>query len=336
MSIAHEHTRPKASRMEKSVRNWGRVLLLVTLVLLIITIGITARYGWNTTPGDYLDKGWQAAVNGAIDLAGPVLAGLFGICVALRYRIWAAGIMILTMFCAAYTYQAIVGFRAGNTETLAHARASALGLSDRYMTWATDTVTKRLADEKGKGRQEAMESGIAAVGQQVKDQIKLLQSGELAAPDGQAAAFARMFGITEPAARSWLAHLTAFLIVSICYGAAAVYGFLRQQLEPAAAAKAAADFRQSSGSKLEDSRKSHVFSKNAAREDLDRLLASGSVSLSKYGVFSLLARRWGWTINKTKRWLYDQDDLLASLPQEKNKRNGAIGIAINGNGRAHA
>lgn len=325
--------RPKASRMERQVRNWGRGLLLVTLILLVITIGMTARYGWNTTPGDYFDKGWQAAVNGAIDLAGPLFAGLFGICVALRYRFWAFGVAILTAFCAIYTYQAIVGFRSSSTETLAHARSSAIGLSDRYMAWATDTVTKRMSDEKGpKGKQEALESGIAAIGQQVKDQIKLLQSGDLPAPDGQAATFARVFGTSEASARSWTTSLTAGLIVAICYGAAAAYGFLRQQLEPAVAALAAADSRQFSGGKTGIAGKVHEFTKEAAREDLDRLLASGGVSLGKRGVFSQLARRWGWTVNKTIRWLYDQDDLVASLPR---KSRGNI-VPLNGSGRVHA
>ena len=334
MQTLHEHVkRPKASRMEKQVRNWGRALLLVTLSLLVVTIGMTARYGWNTTPGDYFDKAQQATINGIVDLAGPIFAGLFGICVAHRYRLWGAILMILTLLCAGYTYQAIVGFRSSSTETLAHARSSALGLSDRYMTWATDTVTKRLSDEKGqKGKQEALESGIAAIGQQVKDQIRLLQSGDLAAPDGQAATFARMFNTSEANARSWTASLTAFLVVVICYGSAAACGFLRQQLEPAVVALAAADSRQFTGGKTGIVGKSHEFTKSAAREDLDRLLVSGGLSLSKRGVFSQLARRWGWTVNKTIRWLYDQDDLVASLPR-KSRTNV---VALNGNGRAHA
>ena len=330
-------SRPKASRMEKQTRNIGRLLLLVTVTLVVITIGMTARYGWNVTAGDAMDKAWQAAIFGTIDIAGVGFSLLVGVCWGLGYRRAGIAIAVLAILCAAVTYQAIVGFQASSRETKAQNQENAVKLSTNYLGWVTDTITKKIHDEKGKAKAETLTQGIEAAGAQVKDQIKMMQDGGLAAPDGQAATFARIFSTSEKSARSWVTSGTSLLIIIITHGAAIALGFLKQRLEPEATAQSLADARQFYGGNPPNSaNSSHQFSREAAREDLNRMLATG-FDLRKYGAFSQLSRRWGWTINVTIRWLYAQDDLARVLPARgKRKTEPTTVVRLNGNGRAHA
>lgn len=317
--------------MERQIRNLSRLLLAVTLFLVVITIGMTARYGWNTTVGSELDKAWQAGINGTIDVAGPAFAGLVGMCWGLGYRKAGVICFILSLLCAIFTYQAIIGFQSSSRETLAQTREDAHSLSKGFMSWATDTVTKQVADEKSKEKTKVLANGIDAVGAQVKDQIRLLQSGNIPAADGQATTFARMFSTSEQSARSWVISLTAAIIIIISYGAAGAYGFARQQLEPAIVAQSLADSRAFTVDKPGKSGNLSAFTEDEARADIGRLLATGY----QIDNFSFLARRWGWTANKTNRWLRQQSDLDVPPPGRRGQRK-AISQHINGNGRVHA
>ena len=317
--------RQKPSRSEKNVRNLGRGALFVGVALLVVITGMTARYGWTQTPGGWEDKLGQASINGVIDIAGAVTAGMWGTFFAMRYRLAGVLVTLLTLICAAYTYQAVVGFQSTSRETLAHARTKADGLSTRYMEWATETVTKKIDGEKpGKGKQETLVGGIETIGAQVRDQIKMIQSGDLVIPDGQATTFARLLGIEETTARSGVITASSLAIIAVHYGCLFAYGFIRQRLEPAIAAQQVAD-----GNSKYSTRNSSGISKADARSDLDVMIAAG-FDPRRRGNQALLASRWGWPPNSTGRWLREQPDLNMPPPGRRGRRPRHV----NGNGHA--
>jgi hypothetical protein len=225
------------TRMERQVRNLGRAALFVGVALLIVITGMTARYGWTQTPGGWEDKISQAAINGVIDLTGAVSAAMWGAFFAMRFRLAGIAVTFLAFGCAAYTYQAVVGFQSSNRETLAAARERASVMSNAYIDWAKTVTTKAIEgdkDRKGQPRTDALMAGIDAVGTQVVGQMKMLQGGELVvSPDSQATTFARMLGIKEADARSYTVTVTSVLIIFIHYMSFWAYGFIRQRLEPA-------------------------------------------------------------------------------------------------------
>src|SRR5262249_46563837 len=144
---------------------------------------------------------------------------------------------LLAFGCAAYTYQAVVGFQSSSRETLAAARERASVMSNAYIDWAKTVTTKAIEgdkDRKGQPRTDALMAGIDAVGTQVVGQMKMLQSGELVvSPDSQATTFARMLGVKEADARTYAITVTSVLIIFIHYMSLWAYGFIRQRLEPA-------------------------------------------------------------------------------------------------------
>ncbi len=340
--------RSQASRTEQSARNQARGLFWLSGALLIVVMAMTARYGWNSTPGEWIDKGTQAAINGLLDCAGALAAGMIGSWYAQRFRLAGIGILFVAAACFVYSYSAVVGFLSTNRETLAQSRENAIGLNAKFLDWSTDMVTKRIAEDKSaKTRQETLTAGIEAVGAQVKKQTEFLQSGQIAAADGQAATFARITGRSEADSRSWVISGSAILILAVQYGLLWGYGFQRQRVEPAAAAwkpqEVSMPFRGKDGSQTP------VFraTPEQARADLEKLI----ITDEPIKTFSLLAERWGWPNNTTGRFLENLQrqgviDIVSrgrGHPKAvvrptavKTPRSPAPIVSINGNGRVHA
>jgi len=296
-------TQGSNTRMEKQVRNLGRAALLVGFALLIVITGMTARYGWNQTPGGWEDKGYQAALNGVIDLAGAVSAGMWGAFFAMRFRLAGAAVTLLTIGCAFYTYQAVIGFQSSSRETLAAARERASVMSNAYIDWAKSVTTKVIEgdkDKKGQVKTDALMTGIEAVGAQVTSQMKMLQSGDLVvSPDSQATTFARMLGVKEADARTWTITITSVLIIFIHYMSLWAYGFIRQRLEPAVSLLSngprSSRSPEKSGVLKDTVQKVRIAS---ARQDV-----SANVDAAVELCNLEYARRWGVSESQASRWI---------------------------------
>jgi hypothetical protein len=290
------------SRMERQVRNLGRAALFVGIALLLVITGMTARYGWTHTPGEWGDKLSQAAINGVVDLTGAVSAGMWGAFFAMRFRLAGIAVTLLAAACAIYSYQAVVGFQSSSRETLAAARERASVMSNAYIDWAKTVTTKAIEgdkDRKGQPRTDALVAGIDAVGTQVVGQMRMLQSGDLVvSPDSQATTFARMLGIKEADARSYTITVTSVLIIFIHYMSLWAYGFIRQRLEPAVvllnSGPRAAVFPGKSGLFPDTVRKVRL---EMARKDVEANVAAGvELCNSEY------ASRWGVSEAQASKW----------------------------------
>jgi len=330
--MTHEQTkRPKASRAEKQVRNLGRGLFALSVILLISCVGMTALFGWGLGT-DPVNRALLALGFGATDVAGGVIMGFCGACFALKS--WRVGTAALACACVCFVVSlyGVIGFQSSNRETLAQARERAVKLSDDYLAWSKST-TATAAKGSGKAQQDLLVTGLNAVGEQVKGQIKMLQDGSLIVPDAQASTLSRLLPVDEATARSWGIMAGSAALLLIQYACLWFYGFLRHKLEPAVIALAAADYRQFAASTAGNLPHPHGFTPDQARADLEILLSSG-FDLSKYGAVTQLARRWSWTNNRTARWLRSQSDLNVPPPAKRGPRRVASApIAVNG--RAH-
>jgi hypothetical protein len=68
------------TRMERQVRNLGRAALFVSVALLIVITGMTARYGWTQTPGGWEDKiSVKANVAAVVELCNSKYASRRGV-----------------------------------------------------------------------------------------------------------------------------------------------------------------------------------------------------------------------------------------------------------------
>lgn len=334
---------PKPSRMEQQIRNQSRGLFWVSAALLIACMTMTGLFGWSFG-NSLVNKAVFAMGLGAADLGGAYLIATCGTCLASKQTGAGIGALLAALVCFVVTLTGIIGFQSENREGQAQSRERATKLADTWLDFTTSATAKATQDAKGKSQSQAFAVGIESVGKAVKDQIAMLQSGELAPlVDGQATTIARLSGCqdaekckhAEAAARSWAISGTSGALLFIQYACLWFYGFLRHRLEPILAAQNVVGRTQFNGVKAFNSSKSPAFSEESARERLDLLLAGG-FQLDKYGAYSFLGREFGWTTPRTIRWLERQSDLtIKAKRRRKSVQNGDNHAPIL-NGRAHA
>jgi hypothetical protein len=331
--MSHEQKK-RPSRMERQVRNLSRGLFWVSSGLLIVCMAMTGLFGWSI--GTELSNKIALAVGyGAADAAGALFWAGSGVCFAWRARAVGVLSLVLGSICFAVSLSAVVGFQSANREAIAQARERGMNASTAYLDWSKTAVTDSASKAKGSGAHVL--SGIEAVGVQVKEQIRMLNAGEIAAvSDGQAYTFAKMLGIKEVDARSWAIGGGSAALLLIQYGCLWLYGFFRHRLEPQIATWNAMSMprqvrhTQQSRQSFDVPDQTDAMSEPDAREELDRLLSTGY----RIDNMSFLARRFGWTTHKTARWLRSQTDIKVSPPGKRGER---ISVQVmNGNGRAHA
>jgi hypothetical protein len=320
----HEPKRPKAkaSRAEKQLRSTGRGLWVVSMTLLVACMTMSGVYGWSQG-STLLNAAIFAGGLAASDVAGAFIARFCGTCTAIKDKPAAVVGFFLAALCFAVTFSGVVGFYGTNREALAVHREQSTKLDTSQLDWLrSQTVTAPSKDK-------------ATMLNEIKEQMKAMQARgvEAAVSDGLSAVMAPVIGAAEGDTRRKSILAIAAAVLLIQFGTSWAYGYTRQRLEPVVAARAMANDRQFAGVKTSNDDKNHVFTKMAAREDLNSLMAADGLDLNKRGVFSLLSRRWGWNDHKTKRFLYSQSDLVALLPPRN--RHGTNVIALNGNGRVH-
>src|SRR5262245_61901603 len=106
----------KASRMEKGVRNQSRLLLGFSIVLLVVCVAMTSRYGWGLG-AEAADKWLYAVGNGSVDAGGALMVSLCGSYFALRQRGAFGLALIASSVCFCVSLSAIVGFQSSGRET---------------------------------------------------------------------------------------------------------------------------------------------------------------------------------------------------------------------------
>jgi hypothetical protein len=235
---------PKASRMERYVRNQIRGLSLVAWVLLFGCMAMTAMFGWSLGR-TLVEKLVTAGALASIDLGGALLMKSCGTNTA--QRAW-AGVWwgaIGALVCAGITFVGVLGFQSDSRETQVATRERAVQIADDLIAFSKTTITEAVnAPSKAKGgpNPSLVTAGIETLAGAVNKQIEMLKDGTMVvAPDGQAATLARITGLTEAQARSWAttALAAAFLVVQyICQWLA---GFMRYRVEPVVSALASSE-----------------------------------------------------------------------------------------------
>jgi hypothetical protein len=201
-------TNRRASRMERRVRNQARGLLLVSVALLLACTTMTALFGWSLGR-TVVDKFIFAMGLAAADLGGAFLIATCGTFSAGNEKRAACLALFAAGLCCVLTLTGIIGFQSESREGLAQSRERAVRIVDSYVNWARDTTVEAVQKDKSKGA-VALATGIETVGKVVRDQIGMLQTGDVVPlADGQATTISRIIGISEARTRSWSISLTS-------------------------------------------------------------------------------------------------------------------------------
>lgn len=296
---------PKSSRMERSVRNQGRVLFWVSALLLITCASMTGTFGWSLGR-TLFDKVLYTMGFVVADIGGAGLMAASGTFAANKARKAAAWAMSVAVLCCALTLLGIAGFQAENRENQVAARKKAMDLSDTTIQWFKSVTTEntkvdkpKTADTKAKApaaNTEAMALGFDAVGRAVREQTDRLLSGDaVASADGQSALISRMTGSTEESARSWTTAFSTLVLLIVQYSCLWFYGFMRQEIEPGVAALAHGPLGpKKTGGFTYNVRKTDI---EKARDDVIANVSAGiPLSNGEY------ADRWDVSPTQVSRW----------------------------------
>jgi len=304
-------------RAARQVRNIEFGLLAGGIVLLGLTMSMAGRFGYGLGH-DELGRWGNAAFYMVADALGAVLMSVIGVLFAWRH--FAVG--ILTTFamvvCVVFSMNSIFGFQSANRTAVTTNHETVQKHNEKRLDWLRgQVIDKGLA----KDRQAFLH--------EEREQFKSMQ-GVTIDPDAQATELAKLLGIGKGDAQSRLNMISAAFILFLQFVCLSLRSFLRHRVEPAVSAWTTANDRQLSTPTSDNLANPEVFTKAAARSDLERLLATG-FSLEKYGAYSTLARRWGWKVNTTSRWVRAQEDFNAPAPPKRNRKVEHV----NSNGRAH-
>ena len=329
--------RPKASRMERQVRNQARGLLLVSVMLLVACAAMTGGYGWG------LGRTWVESFVFAMafvgaDLGGAVLMSTAGTYSANKEPVAARWAFAAAIACMLMTLSGIIGFQSESREAQAASRQKAAAVAEKFSGWATEMAEdtlKKQQEQLSKGKKPApadaagLSTTLGTVWATMKDQILMLQSGQLAATaDGQATTISRLTGMSEERSRSVVVGSGSGVLLIIQYALLWCYGFTRQKVEPAIAARNSVISHQFATANSANSQNQAELSEGAVREDFNRLVVEG-FDPTKYGAHSFLSRRWGWSNHRVGRWLRNQPDLNVPPPAKRSAKKHLNG---SGNG----
>jgi hypothetical protein len=325
MQILREKgSRPKVSRAEKQIRNLERGFLLGGVVLLALTMSFAGKFGWGLGSDD-LGKFGSALFYVTADAIGALLMSSVGVLFAWRWYGWGAFATIAMLACIAFSMASIFGYQSSNRTAVTMNYEAVQKRADERLSWLRgQVVDKNLARERTTFLTEE------------KEQFRTMQT-VTADPDAQASELATMLGVTKAEAQRKLNVAAAGFILFLQFVCLSLRSFFRHRAEPIIASFHAANTRQFPTDKPVNAVKTGAFTPEQARSHLDLLIAGG-FHVDERGAATSLARRFGWTVNRTTRWLRAQADLAVPPPLKRAPRKAAEGqvIPINGNGRAHA
>ncbi len=313
---------PKPSRMERQVQNLERYFLLGGMLMLALTMGMAARFGWGLGSDDVGRVGHALFYAGA-DAIGAALMSAVGLLFAWRWRTAAVIITVATIFCIAFSMASIFGFQSANRTAVTQNYEAAQGRADKRLEWLRNqTMDKGLAKDR--------QTFIA----EEREQFKAMQSSE-SDPDAQASELAKMLGIKKDQAQRHLNLIGAAFILFLQFVCLSLRSFLRHRVAPVLMSQREMVDGISKFSNGRSGKSEGSWSNHKARSDLTELLAGG-FDVTARGSLSFLARRWGWPPNSTNRWLRRQPDISLPVPKRRSVQSvDNRAPALNGNGRAH-
>ena len=242
---------------------------------------------------------------------------------AARRALFAAGV------CCVLTLTGMIGFQSESREGMAQSRERAVRIVDSFITWARDTTVEAVQKDKSKGA-VALATGIETVGKAVRDQIGMLQTGDVVPlADGQATTISRIIGISEAQTRSWSISITSGALLFIQYACLWCYGFMRHRIEPAVSALTNGPLAIENDDTVRDSVRR--ISRSEAKSDIAQLVAAG-IELCN----AQCAERWGIPESQATKWLnnFARAGILRRVQIGRRK----VAVAANrpnGNGGAH-
>lgn len=332
--------------MERQVRNQISGLSLVAWALLLGCMAMTAMFGWGLGR-TLVDKIVFAGSLMAVDLGGALAmksSGVFSANGERRGVFWAS---VAAAICAVITFLGMLGFQSESREAQVAAREQAAKLASDTLGWSKSlAVDATLAGAASKGKESAkdkaastsmtMTAGIEAVGKLVRDQIAMLQNGELVvAGDAQGAALSRMsFGlVSEAQARSWVMTAISAAFLSVQYLFQWMAGYMRYRVEPvvSAMARLPVESGESQGKFGKfGSKFGTKSSKDEARRDVVRML----VTEDRWPANVELARKWGVSTTTACHWLQEFRGEGHAIPPSPRggRRQKRPAIHLNGNG----
>jgi hypothetical protein len=283
--------------MERRVRNQARGLLLVSVALLLACTTMTALFGWSLGR-NVIDKFIFAMGLAAADLGGAYLIATCGTFSASNEKRAASLAFFAAGVCCVLTLTGIIGFQSESREGLAQSRERAVRIVDSYVNWARDTTVEAVQKDKSKGA-VALATGIETVGKAVRDQIGMLQTGDVVPlADGQATTISRIIGISEVRTRSWSIGITSAALLLIQYACLWCYGFMRHRIEPAVSALTNGPLATENNDSVRDSVRR--VSRSEAKSDIAQLVAAGMELCN-----AQCAKRWGIPESQATKWLND-------------------------------
>ncbi len=306
-------------RAARQVRNIEFGLLAGGIVLLGLTMSMAGRFGFGLGH-DALGSWGNAAFYMTADALGAVLMSAVGILFAWRHYVVGTMITFAMVVCVVFSMNSIFGFQSTNRTAVTTNYDAVQGRAEKRLDWLRgQVVDKSLAKERSTFLAEE------------REQFKSLQTVQ-ADPDAQASELAKILGIGKDDAQRRLNMVSAAFILFLQFVCLSLRSFLRHRVEPAVSAWTTANDRQLTTASSGNLTNPDVFTKTAARADLEKLITTG-FRLEKYGAYSTLARRWGWSVNTTSRWVRAQADFDAPPPPKRNRRPAEH---ANGNGKAYA
>ncbi len=304
-------------RAAKQVRNLEFGLLLGGIVLLGLTMSMAGRFGYGLGH-DELGRWGNAAFYVTVDAIGAALMSAIGILVAWRHYSMAALTTFAMAICVTFSVASIFGFQSANRTAVTKNYEATEKRGDDRLNWLRGQVAdKSLTKERSTFLAEE------------REQYKNLQQVQ-SDPDAQASELAAMLGVKKGEAQRGLNIAGAFIMLFLQFSVLSLRSYLRHRVSPAVDAWTTANIRELTADNLDNPDSPPQFSKADARADLVRLIERG-FSLDKHGAFSTLAKRWGWKVNTTARFVRGQADFNAPAPPKRNRKSVEH---VNGNGRA--
>lgn len=341
--------RPQVGRQEKEVRSLGRAVWWISRVLLIGCMSMTGLYGWSWGGGSTeavdvaLAKSVAAmALFAGIDLLGANMIRVAGTASAVKKHTDTWVCLGVALCCAVAAWFGIMGFLTENREAKVQARTRATQISNAYLDWSKTTASDALDKGKQRAKAEDVAATIEAVGRVASGQIAMLQSGKLSPlADG--------VGASEHT--RWMQNNgLAVIFLFGTYMAWFVRGRIQHSIAPAIVAQeAAAAFnghRRLSGLSADNPDKGDNIDRyigwpeGNAREDF-KALRAGGFDPRRRGALSFLMRRWGWGIERVRKFVIAHGiELPSPSPRRRNRNSVEKSDSLNGmvgtpNGRVH-
>ncbi len=274
-------------RMDRQIRNLERGFLVGGLVMLALSMGMAAKFGWGLGHDDPSKWGFAVFYAGA-DFVGALLMSAVGILFAWRWRLAGTIFTGAMCICIAFSILSIFGFQSSNRTAVSKNYETKQKQADKRLDWLRGlTVDKSL----GKDREKLLS--------EEREQYRGMQQDTDANPDQQADELAKVFGTTKDEAQRGLNMTASAFILFLQFTCLSLRSFLRHRVGPAINA-----FHH--GPQPSDSaRRSHngvgnnvvQVTREAAKLDLQQQIAAGvELSNEEY------AQRWRVTDSKASRW----------------------------------